>query len=174
LSVQPVRESSAALSSRAPLDGGQGRRVNRRGLLASSARHMISADGHRRRNWKGAVIARHSFPGGNEKGWPNFVVGVMLSVGTFPRLTSRRSPPTARRCRRGHSLRRVRDKRDSGGCRDVQNQAADPSRRAACSRILAVARPCGVDRHLRVGVSRHARRNRRCIGNTLCRGGSMQ
>ena len=39
---------------------------------------------------KRAIVAPHPFPGrGNGNGWANFVVGVMLSVGPFPRLARR-------------------------------------------------------------------------------------
>src|ERR1700722_7543854 len=64
-----------------------------------SARRMIWADGQRRRNWKSwRSTARHHFPGGNGTGGANFVVGVMLSVGAFARLTTRAcaAPGTAR------------------------------------------------------------------------------
>jgi hypothetical protein len=42
-----------------------------------------------------AVTARHPFPGGKRNGWANFVVGVMLSVGAFARLTTGESNPHA-------------------------------------------------------------------------------
>jgi hypothetical protein len=64
-----------------------------------SARRVIWADGQRRRNWESwRSTARHHFPGGNGTGGANFVVGVMLSVGAFARLTTRAcaAPGTAR------------------------------------------------------------------------------
>ena len=49
-----------------------------------------------------AVIARHPLSRRQWNGWPNFVVSVKLSVGAFPRLTTRQAPQTLAGGRPGH------------------------------------------------------------------------
>jgi hypothetical protein len=64
----------------------------RRERSSSPRVHMepMPSRAQRRRNWKSCSRRSPLLSGRQRNGWPNFVVGVMLSVGAFARLTTRR------------------------------------------------------------------------------------
>ena len=69
---------------------------SRRNFAQGSGRRARIGDrseslGKRRRKWKSCGDCSPPFPGGKWNGGPNFVVGVMLSVEAFSRLTTRDS-----------------------------------------------------------------------------------